>query len=261
MKAKADLLAIAIQAAARGTTYIRAQQRPHPSKWDLKGMADFVTDVDRGAENVIGDTLRAAYPDSTVCGEELTPDALAGELVWVVDPLDGTTNYLHGYPAFAVSIGGYVGGHPAVAVVHDVTRDRVFTATAGGGAFCGDSPLHVSAVTTPPHALIGTGWPFKRPELLETYLGHFARILRQTAGIRRAGAASLDLVDVAMGRFDGFWEPYLAPWDVAAGALIVREASGIATDYHGDDDILRLGGLVAGNPAIHAWLLKMLRPT
>jgi myo-inositol-1(or 4)-monophosphatase len=192
-------------------------------------------------------------------GEELSPETSNADLLWVVDPLDGTTNYLHGYPAYAVSIAAVVEGRLAAGVVVDVERDREFHALAGGGAWCGERRLEVSQVGEPTFALIGTGFPFKWPELVPLYLQQFSKILPATSGIRRAGAASLDFVDVALGRLDGFWELMLAPWDVAAGTLIVREAGGTITDLDGSDEFLRHGAFVAGNSAIHRWLLGVLQ--
>lgn len=219
-----------------------------------------MTEVDRAAEAVISNALSHGVPGSVVMGEELSPgQASAVELLWVVDPLDGTANYLHGYPAYAVSIACVVEGQLAAAVVLDVDRDREYSALEGEGAWCGGQRLEVSEVTEPAHALIGTGFPFKWPELVPRYLEQFAAILPRTSGIRRAGAASLDLVDVAMGRFDGFWELMLAPWDVAAGVLLVREAGGRVTDLDGSPAFLRHGAFVAGNTAIHEWLLEVLR--
>lgn len=231
---------------------------PDPRDWGLKGDADFVTEVDREAERVIVETLRRATPGAVVLGEELSPTAHAGPLVWVVDPLDGTTNYLHRYPAYAVSVAAVIEGAPVVGVVIDIERDLVYHATAGGGAWCGERRLAVSSVRDGTRALIGTGFPFKVPNLLPRYLRQFTTILRSTGGIRRAGSAALDLVDLATGRFDGFWELYLAPWDVAAGTVLVREAGGLVTDEAGDPDVVRHGAIVAGNPAIHPWLLDVL---
>jgi myo-inositol-1(or 4)-monophosphatase len=255
-----DLLHLATAAARRAAEFIRTVERPtDPTDWGLKGVSDFVTRVDRDSEALIGETLLAGAPEATVLGEELSPDAGSSGLVWVVDPLDGTTNYLHEYPAYAVSIAAMVDGALAAGVVLDVTRDLLYHASAGGGAWCGERRLHVSRVTEPALALIGTGFPFKVLDALPQYLEQFATILRNTSGIRRAGAASLDFVDIALGRFDGFWEPYLAPWDVAAGALIIREAGGVVTDFEGSEPVVRHGAFVAGNPAIHAWLLSVLR--
>ena len=255
-----DLLHLATTAARRGAEHIRSITRPvDPADWGLKGVSDFVTRVDRDTESLIGEVLLAGTPGAVVLGEELTPGASGSGLVWVVDPLDGTTNYLHGYPAYGVSIAAMVEGELAAGVVVDVSRNVLYHATAGGGAWCGERRLRVSQVTEPALALIGTGFPFKVPDVLPAYLEQFATILQRSSGIRRAGAASLDFVDLALGRLDGFWELYLAPWDVAAGALILREAGGMVTDQEGREPVLRHGAFVAGNPAIHAWLLSVLR--
>jgi myo-inositol-1(or 4)-monophosphatase len=253
-----DLLSVALDAAAAGARFVREAPRPGRAAWGLKGVSDFVTVVDREAEALIARRLVGGAPGSIVIGEELSPAARTAEVQWVVDPVDGTTNYLHGYPSYGVSIAALVGGVPAVGVVADVERARTYHAVAGGGAWCDGHRLSVSAVRDPADALIGTGFPFKAPDLLPRYLRQFAAIMRATSGIRRAGAASLDFVDIALGRCDGFWELQLAPWDVAAGALIVREAGGRVSDPEGGSEILRHGAFVAGNPAIHAWLIEML---
>jgi myo-inositol-1(or 4)-monophosphatase len=258
---------VAQATAKRAAAYIRSAQRPTAgAAWSKKGGLDYVTDVDRGAERLVGEALTKAVPDSEVMGEELSPQraqtpqrpGAAPELLWVVDPLDGTTNYLHGYPQYAVSIAAVLDGQLAAGVVLDVERNLVYHATAGGGAWCGDERLAVSQVTEPSLSLIGTGFPFRTPHLLPRYLRHFTAISSSTSGIRRAGSASLDLVDVARGRFEGFWELDLAPWDVAAGTLLVREAGGSVTDLAGSPDVVRKGPIVAGNPSIHAWLVKVL---
>ncbi len=258
-----DLLAVATRAAERAADLIRGARPPDPAAWDRKAPSDFVTEVDRASERLIGHILTDAFPHCVVLGEELTPDApqLAG-IVWIVDPLDGTTNFLHGYPACAVSIAAVVDGEPVAAAVADVGRAVLYTATAGGGAWCGERRLQVSAVADPAYALIGTGFPFKHPasERLDEYLEQFRRILPRSSGIRRAGSAALDLAHVAEGRLDGFWELWLAPWDVAAGVLLVREAGGVITDLAGDPARVAPGAFVAGNPAVHRWLLAQLIP-
>jgi len=257
-----DLLSTALIAAQKAAKYIRSVEPPAgPGSWDLKGVSDYVTQVDRDSEAIITETLLSQYSDSTVVGEELAP---ATELVqhgvtWVVDPLDGTTNFLHKYPAYAVSVAALQDGHLAAGVVVDVHRDLVYGASAGGGAWFLDRQLRVSQIAEPKNALIGTGFPFKALEHLPSYLRQLGDILQSTSGIRRAGSAALDLVDVALGRFDGFWELSLAPWDVAAGTLLVREAGGLVTDTAGNNDVVRQGAVVAGNPAIHSWLLARLR--
>ncbi|MBI4419858.1 MAG: inositol monophosphatase, partial [Gemmatimonadetes bacterium] len=212
-----DLVRLALAAAERAAGHIRGAERPrNPGTWDRKGQYDFATAVDREAERLLADTLLAGQPGSVILGEELTPESSGGDLVWVVDPLDGTTNYLHGYPQYAVSVGAMVGGSLAAGVVIDVDRGIAYRAAAGEGAWCGERRLTVSPLTDPAVSLVGTGFPFRTPELVPRYLRQFAAILRSASGVRRAGAASLDLVDVALGRFEGFWELSLSPWDVAA---------------------------------------------
>ena len=255
-----DLVNYAARAAARAAAFVRGSPSPHPGAWTEKTQHDFVTGVDRQAEAMIADLLLAAVPGSAVVGEELTPGARpAADVIWIVDPLDGTTNFLHGYPQYAVSIAAVADGAIAAGVVHDVARGIVFSAARGAGARLDGAPIRVSAVADPPRALVGTGYPFKRLDLLDRYLLQFAAVVRATSGVRRAGSAALDLADVAAGRFDAFWELSLAPWDVAAGVLLVREAGGVVTTLEGNADVLQHGSVVAGNPAMHAWLMTLLR--
>jgi myo-inositol-1(or 4)-monophosphatase len=244
--------------------YIRSvgtrDARPHrPFKWISKGHNDWVTEVDRTAESLIRDFLVKGAPGSRVMGEELSPEVGKEGMVWIVDPLDGTTNFLHGYPQYAVSIALAIDGELEAGVVLDVNRECVCGAARGKGAWLGNTPLRVSEITDPARALLGTGYPFKHLEEIDAYLAQFRRILPATSGVRRAGAAAIDLADVAAGRLDGFWELVLAPWDIAAGILLIREAGGIVTDLAGRRAELVHGAIVAGNPAIHAWLLTQLR--
>jgi len=265
------LLDLADRAAREAAAYIRSAPRPAVASWDRKARNDFATDIDRTAERMIARVLLEGEPGSEILGEELSPTGgrangpaggagktgKAGETVlWIVDPLDGTTNFLHDYPAYAVSIGAVVHGEPAVGVVVDVVRERTYRAVTGEGATCNDRPIHVSAITEPALALIGTGFPFKAPASARTdeYLAQFRRVLQDTSGIRRAGSAALDLAHVAEGRLDGFWEIGLAPWDVAAGVVLVREAGGRVTDFRGRPWTLGHGDVLAGPPAMHAWL-------
>jgi len=257
-----QLLQSATQAAQLAADHINSVERPpEPSIWGDKGTRDFVTQVDRECERLITESLLESHPGSVVIGEELSP--VMGDMeqgvTWVVDPLDGTTNYLHQYEAYAVSIGAIADGEPAAGVIVDVARSRTYSCTAGGGAWCNDEKLQVSSINDPKLALIGTGFPFKMLELLPRYLEQFTTVLSATSGIRRGGAAALDLADIASGRLDGFWELSLAPWDVAAGTLLVREAGGLVTDFSGGQNVIRQGPVVAGNRAIHEWLLDILR--
>ncbi len=258
-----DLVKLAERAALRAADYVRSAVRPAAHTWTEKGQYDFVTEIDRAAEALIAEVLMLDAPESVIVGEELSPKRTArGDLVWIVDPLDGTTNFLHGYPQYAVSIGCLVDGKLAAGVIHDVCRKRTYKATRGGGAFEEGTRLSVSAVTEPRHALIGTGFPFKALNLLHIYLSQFAAVIGAASGIRRAGAAALDLADVAAGRLDAFWELELASWDIAAGTLLIREAGGIVTRLDGGADVLSSeanGSLVAGNGAMHHWLLELLR--
>jgi myo-inositol-1(or 4)-monophosphatase len=263
MMRDAEALArLAERAAAHAGSWLRDTLPPPAEQWEAKGHHDFVTRVDRTAEAMIGETLLRAEPSSHLMGEEGSPDAVAGPgLVWVVDPLDGTTNFLHRYPAWAVSIAAAIDGEVVAGTVYQPSASRRATAWLGGGTWQGGERLHVSNVTTPSQALIGTGFPFKHPGMLPDYLPQLGRVLAGTSGVRRAGAAALDLLDVASGRFDGFWEMMLAPWDTAAGLLLVREAGGVVTTLDGRDLGVEHSGVIAGNPAIHGWLLSEIGDT
>jgi myo-inositol-1(or 4)-monophosphatase len=254
-----------LDAAARAATFIREHAvRLTDVTWEHKGPADFVSLVDRGAEDIVRDVLLGAYGDAVFLGEE-TYDPAAGlgdALAFVVDPLDGTTNFLHGFPWYAVSIGATQGGEPVAGVVRNVATGETFSAACGSGAWRERDGhrerIHVSSITDPARALVGTGFPFKSVGRVDDYLRHFAAITRSTAGIRRAGAAALDLCDVACGRFEAFWELTLAPWDIAAGIAIIKEAGGVVTDLDGGEPMVTHTGLVAGSPQMHAWLMRTL---
>jgi myo-inositol-1(or 4)-monophosphatase len=234
---------------------------------DEKGVADYVTRVDREAEERIVDHIRDCCPGHDIMAEESTdlgdPESVlerfdAAEHLWVVDPLDGTTNFLHGYPAYAASVAVAQRGEiVAGAVAHGVTGTE-WWAFRGGGAWRDGERIRVSPLDRLDRALIGTGFPFKVVDLLPDYLRQLGVILRNTSGVRRAGAAALDLCHLADGRFDGFWELWLAPWDIAAGTIIVREAGGVVTGLDGQPDVRAAGAIVAGNPAVHGQLLRLL---
>ena len=254
-----DLLHLARSASQAASDYLRRVARPAaPGEWSLKGRRDFVTEIDRSAERLIVDVLRTGAPDGRIVGEELSPEVRTDGLVWIVDPLDGTTNFLHGYPSYAVSIAAAVDGELQVGVVEHVPTQQTYWATRGGGAWLGDQRLRVSSIDDPAFALIGTGFPFRDLSGLDKYQRQFARVASATSGIRRAGSAAIDLADVAAGRFEGFWEQRLSAWDIAAGTLLIREAGGLITNFDGDDIGIEHTGVVAGNPAIHQWLIAIL---
>jgi len=255
-----DLVNLARNAAEQAADYLRSAERPRtPRDWTSKGRADWVSDVDRNSEELIKGILLAAEPGSHVMGEELSPEVVTRGLVWIVDPLDGTTNFLHGFPAYAVSIAAAVDGVLQAGVVLHVPLNRLSHAIRGGGAWEGEHRLVVSAIEDPAHALIGTGFPYRDFGRLEEYLAQLGRVFQAATGVRRPGSAAIDLSDVAAGRFEGFWEQRLAPWDIAAGTLLVREAGGLVTDFGGRDLGIEHSEIAAGSPAMHRWLLEVLR--
>ncbi len=254
------MLNIAVSAARRaGDIIVRSVDRVQDIRVNTKGHNDFVSEVDRRAEAVIIDTLQKAYPDHSILGEESGMHEGSQEYQWVIDPLDGTTNFLHGYPQFAVSIAVKYKQRLEHAVIYDPLRQELFTASRGRGALLNDRRIRVSKAAYLKNALLGTGFPFKRQDVLDTYLQTFKALFVTTSGIRRAGSAALDLAYVAAGRLDGFWEFHLKEWDMAAGALLILEAGGMVGDLNGGDDYLRSGNIMAGNPKIFKQLSGLLR--
>jgi len=221
---------------------------------------DFVTEVDHAAEDAIIRTLRDAYPSHAFLGEESGASSTAAntDYLWIIDPLDGTTNFLHGFPQYCVSIALKHKGVLQQAVVYDPNRNELFTATRGAGAFLNDRRIRVSGTDRLDEALIGTGFPFREFAHFDDYLRMFSEVTRRVAGVRRPGAAALDLAWVAAGRLDGFWEMGLSPWDMAGGALLVREAGGMVGDFEGADTFLESGRVVAANPKVFAALLPVI---
>jgi myo-inositol-1(or 4)-monophosphatase len=258
------MLGIAVRAARRAGAIInRAARDVDLLAVSRKRHADFVTEVDRAAEQAVIEILHRAYPDHAILAEE--SGATAGqagesEYTWIIDPLDGTTNFIHGFPQYAVSIGLQHKGILVQGVIYDPTKNELFTATRGRGAYLNERRIRVSKRTQLDEALIGTGFPFREIENLDEYLGMFREITARTAGVRRAGAAALDIAYVAAGRLDGFWEIGLSPWDMAAGALLVQEAGGLVGDFRGDAGYLGSGRIVCGNPKIFAQLVHIIGP-
>lgn len=219
-----------------------------------------MSEVDRAAEQAIGETVHDRHADARLLAEEMSSSTDAREgLVFVVDPLDGTTNFLHGFPWYAVSVAAMIDNDLVAGAVINVPTGELFTATKGGGARRNGQPIAVSTIDQPIRSLIATGFPFKEGAPVDAYLRMLPKIMRETSGIRRPGAAALDLVDVACGRFEAFWELTLNPWDIAAGVLLVREAGGVVTTISGEPIPIAPTSLIAGNPAMHAWLLGAVR--
>jgi myo-inositol-1(or 4)-monophosphatase len=261
------MLNTAVKAARRAGSIInRASLDLDLVKVSKKQHNDFVTEVDKAAEEAIIQILLTAYPDHSILAEESGQSwGKAGEenveqsdYVWIIDPLDGTTNFIHGFPQYCVSIALSHKGQITQAVIYDPTRNDLFTATKGRGAYLNDKRMRVSKRTKMAESLLGTGFPFRDLTTLDRYLGMFRLMTEQSAGIRRPGAAALDLAYVAAGRLDGFFEIGLAPWDIAAGSLMVTEAGGLIGDFQGDPDFLYVGDVLAGNPKIFAQLVQTL---
>ena len=258
------MLGIAVKAARRAGAIInRAARDVERLAVTRKRHNDFVTEVDKAAEEAIIEVLRRAYPDHAILAEE--SGATAGsqgesEYTWIIDPLDGTTNFIHGFPQYAVSIALRHKGVLTQAVIFDPTKNELFTGTRGRGAYLDDRRIRVSKRTQLAETLIGTGFPFRDFETLDEYLGMFRALTARTAGLRRAGSAALDIAYVAAGRLDGFWELGLSPWDMAAGALLVQEAGGLVGDFRGEPGYLESGRIVCGNPKIFAQMLQVIGP-
>jgi len=259
-----DLLHAAMMAArAAAEVHHHSDIQSDPRTGTEKGHADWVSDVDNAAEAAAVGEIRGRFPDHAIAAEEKDwggPAPGTAEVTWYIDPLDGTTNFLHGYPHHSASVAAVDSEGLAAAVVINSANWETFQAKRGGGAERNGEPIQVSQVTELKRALIGTGFPFKKTELLDEYLAQFKAILPRTSGIRRTGSAAIDLCDLACGRLDGFWELHLAPWDVAGGVLIVREAGGIVTDLDGGDEVLRHGAFLAGNQVVYGKLREILRP-
>jgi myo-inositol-1(or 4)-monophosphatase len=225
----------------------------------LKQASDFVTSVDKESEAAIIRTIKESFPDHRFLAEESVREAETEGYRWIIDPLDGTTNFIHSYPVFCVSIALQYRKEIITGVIYDPLRNELFYSERGRGAFLNGQSLRVSAVHETKNSLITTGFPFKKKDIIDMYLKLFKNILFRVSDLRRAGAAALDLASVASGRCEAFFEIGLSPWDVAAGSLIVHEAGGVITDFSGGCDYLSTGNVVAGNPAIHKEILKEVR--
>src|SRR5436190_12940221 len=254
------MLNIAVKAARRAGSIInRAALDRTQLEIRAKRANDFVTQVDRSAEAAIIEIIRQAYPDHAILGEESGAIEGKSEYRWIIDPLDGTTNFIHGFPQYCVSIALQHRGATAHGVVYDPLKNELFTASKGRGAFLDDRRIRVTKCAYLKDALVGTGFPFKELSRLDLYCRQLREIMQTSSGVRRAGAAALDLAYVAAGRLDAFWEMGLAPWDMAAGALMIQEAGGLVGDLAGDQTYMESGDIVAATPKVFPTLLEALR--
>ena len=255
------MLNIAVRAARNaGDIIVRHSNRIDELTIASKERNDYVSEVDRQAEDEIIAVIRKAYPDHGVLAEESGRSGDGDEFLWIIDPLDGTTNFLHGFPQFSVSIALQHKGRLEQAVVYDPLRQELFTATRGSGAFLDNRRIRVSKQTSLTGALLGTGFPYKDQSYLDAYLEMFKALIADSAGIRRPGSAALDLAYVAAGRLDGFWEIGLNAWDMAAGILLIREAGGLVSDLAGGHDYMKSGNVVAATPKLFPAMLRQIRP-
>lgn len=257
------MLTIAVKAARRAGNIInRSSQNLDLLHVSRKSHSDFVSEVDGAAEDVIIKTIMDAYPQHSILAEEsgTRGNQVKPEFLWIIDPLDGTTNFLHGFPQYSVSIALMHKGVLNQAVVYNPANNELFAASRGHGAYFNDRRIRVSKRTKLADSLIGTGFPFRDFTHMDAYMAMFRDIAPRTVGIRRPGSAALDLAYVAAGRYDGFWEIGLSPWDMAAGCLLITEAGGLVGDLEGNETHIERGNIVAGNPKVFGQLLQVIAP-
>jgi len=255
------LLNVAVMAARRaGSALIKKMVNLDKLKIEQKAHNDYVSDADHAAEKAVINCILKHYPDHAIHAEE---SGVQGEsdTVWIVDPLDGTTNYLHGFPVFAVSIGVQIKGRMEHAVVYDPLRQELFTASRGQGAHLDGRRIRVSGQKQLERSLVGTGFPYRQADAeIGPYMDMLGKVIRSTSGVRRPGAAALDLAYVAAGRLDAFWETCLEPWDLAAGSLLIREAGGMISGLDGSENFLSTGHVLTGTPRIYREIAKLCGP-
>ena len=256
MRERNDFLNTAIKAARlAGEVILDNLGRISKKEIGRKQTADFVTRIDRESEKIIIDTIKESFPDHFFLAEESVKEDKTEGYRWIIDPLDGTTNYIHRYPVFSVSIAQEYKSEVILGVIYDPLREELFTAEKGKGAFLNKQPIKVSEVSSLKDSLITTGFPFRSKGFIDMYLKLFKNVFHKVSDLRRAGSAALDLAYLACGRCEGFFEIGLSPWDIAAGDILIKEAGGVITDFGGGHDHLLTGNVVAGNPAIHEKLL------
>jgi myo-inositol-1(or 4)-monophosphatase len=253
-------LNVAKEAATQAADVIRSYSNEKSFEINFKGRNDLVTDADLAAEEKIIDIIKEHFPEDQILAEESSEEqVLSIERTWMIDPIDGTTNFAHDFPVFCVSIGLWKNRQPKMGLVLEVNSGECFHATEGNGAYLNENPIEVSSVSDASHSMIGTGFPYNDVSLFTNYLRLLSWLIQRTQAIRRPGAASYDLCCVAAGRFDGFYEYSLNPWDVGAASLIVKEAGGVISDWEGGDNWLFGQRIIAGNPEIHAFLLRAVQ--
>jgi len=254
------LLSTAVRCArSAGSVILKHMDQLERLHVETKGKRDFVSEVDRMAEEKITSHLATAYPDHGILAEESAPRGTDNEFVWIIDPLDGTTNFLHGYPEFAVSIAVARRGVLEHGVVYHPVADELFTASRGQGAQLNNRRIRCSKTSRMEMALLGTGFQVKHLDTMDRWMKIFRATIPRTSGIRRSGSAALDLANLACGRLDGFWELSLNPWDIAAGALLIREAGGLVSDFEGQQNFLDSGNIVAANPRLFNEFLQLIK--
>jgi len=254
---KSEFLGTAFRAAMlAGDCILKNIGKISQNEIDMKQASDFVTRVDKESESLILSIIGKKYPDHHFLAEETVHDADSGQYRWIIDPLDGTTNFIHSYPAFSISIALQHQGEIILGLVYDPLRDEIFSSEKGKGSYLNGNPIRISFNTEMKNSLIATGFPFRQKSVLDAYLSLFKKIFYKVSDIRRAGSAAIDFANLACGRCDGFFEIGLGPWDIAAGSLLITEAGGVVTDFGGGTDYLSTGNVVAGVPEIHRELLK-----
>jgi myo-inositol-1(or 4)-monophosphatase len=254
---KSEFLGTAFRAAMlAGDCILKNIGKISQDEIDTKQASDFVTRVDKESEGLILSTIRKQYPDHHFLAEETVHDEDSGQYRWIIDPLDGTTNFIHSYPAFSISIALQHNGEIILGLIYDPLRNELFSAEKGKGSYLNGNQVRISSNTEMENSLIATGFPFRQKDVIDNYLALFKIIFFKVSDIRRAGSAALDFANLSCGRCDGFFEIGLGPWDIAAGSLLITEAGGIVTDFAGGTDYLSTGNVVAGVPEVQRELLK-----
>ena len=257
---KQRMMEVAREAACIGGDILREKfGHLQNSQIDLKGMGDYVTELDHRSEEAIIKRIKQDYPDHMILAEESGRECRDSSYNWIIDPLDGTANYVQGIPVYGISIALKKKDDLLLGLVYDVDRDDMYWALRGEGAYLNGQKIRVSNRDEMAYSMLASGFPWRSKKYMDPYMACFKELFLDAAGIRRMGSAAIDLAYTACGRFDGFWEMKLGTWDIAAGILLVREAGGVVTDFHGGDTYLESGNVVAGNAVIHAKILEVIR--